>query len=80
MDGRISSDETIKLDLDGDGKKEKLLYSKGKLYINDKEYTDHLIQLGSRLEPVDEFISILDIDSNDKYVELAISTYGRRRL
>lgn len=77
VDGRISSDETIKLDLDGDGKKEKLLYSKGKLYINDKEYTDHLRQLGSMLEPVDEFISILDIDSNDKYVELAISTYGR---
>jgi hypothetical protein len=75
--GNKPAAETLYADLDGDGKDEKILYTRGgTLYINDVKFTCPKEKLGMS-RPLYDYFTLMDIDSEDPYIEIGISTEGR---
>ena len=78
----FESNKEYEIDLNNDGVKEKILYyvegdfetdenSATHLIVNDIDYTDEI----DLFAPIDTF-HIIDVDKNDDFLELLISTYG----
>ncbi len=71
--GTYYAEQEYLIDLNGDGVKERLFFSKNKLLINDKNYSAFF----NRSEGMDDdFFFLWDIDTSDKILEIGLWEHG----